>query len=114
MWFTRAACRQSALDFTDAAAAPPDLEQMRKVCQACPVIRQCERDSAEDPDVVGMRAGVSQRQRNRRRGRLLRVESELAGTRSAGGVGAARACKARDVRDAGISGMAADSEVQRL
>lgn len=73
-WFSRAACRgiPTALFFPDSqAAVPPEVD---KLCDRCPVRRECLAYAVTDAEIKGVWAATSERDRAelRRRGRPAR------------------------------------------
>lgn len=61
-WRTRAACRGTDPDLWESPtclrADGLDRADQRKICESCPVLRECAADSALSKDVGVIRAGV--------------------------------------------------------
>lgn len=71
-WRNEAACLNVNPDwFFPTSMASGDAWKARKVCQACPVARECLQDAMDQNETSGIRAGLSPLQRsNLRKGKV--------------------------------------------
>ncbi len=69
-WHQKAACRgQGTHSFF--SGAPDNLDRARAVCAGCPVREQCYQYAMADPDLVGVWAGITDRERRALRRSLV-------------------------------------------
>jgi WhiB family transcriptional regulator, redox-sensing transcriptional regulator len=74
-WLRRPACHQRAACRSVAtrtfSVAPDNLERARAVCAGCPVRDECYQFAMSDPDLMGVWAGFTAKERRElRRGRV--------------------------------------------
>jgi len=61
-WQQDAACRSQGVQ-TWFSGAPETVDRAKAVCGGCPVREQCYRYAMSDPDLVGMWAGFTEKER---------------------------------------------------
>lgn len=73
-WLARPAWHRAALCTGETATffstAPANLERAKATCQGCPVRQECYDHSMADPDLLGVWAGFTAKERRERRRRV--------------------------------------------